>query len=461
MKKLHHILVVAGLALGVLTACKSGSATLTGEIKDYKAAGIECMLITDSSFVQDSVDIAEDGSFTYSRDFPEGAEIWFVSEDAKGFLRLYLKNGDKQHIVLAANADSVIGRCEVIFSGDTKATEYFRAFDKDFANPTKWTPKEAAGYQSFNSFKAALESVAGKLTEQLKATGDKRFIAKKEKKLKDKILFTSFNYMRGRHQAGQPTNEDKDFLAFAESIDYNDMENAKNRLLDMYIDWYQTSHPDPTSGPGVQYFNILKQRVSNQEVINYMADMYMASYMENGADAYQSVTFEAYQHTTTNQEKIEKFKTMCANIGKLLPGNVAPDFAISDVKGNSSKFSDVVGKGKVVYIDVWATWCGPCCAEIPFMEKLVEHYAGNSKIEIISISIDEKLDKWKKKLEADKPEWQQFIVPDGFKSDLCKEYKINGIPRFMLFDKDGTIINVNAPRPSDDYIISYLNQLLK
>lgn len=59
MKKLHHILVVAGLALGVLTACKSGSATLTGEIKDYKAAGIECMLITDSSFVQDSVDIAK------------------------------------------------------------------------------------------------------------------------------------------------------------------------------------------------------------------------------------------------------------------------------------------------------------------------------------------------------------------------------------------------------------------
>lgn len=461
MKRINHILLMTVLASVTFISCKPGPATLTGEIKNYKAAGVECMLITDSAFVQDSVDISEDGSFVYSRDFPEGAEIWFVSEDAQGFLRLYLKNGDKQHIVLAANADSVIGRCEVVFSGDTKATEYFRAFDNDFANPNKWTPKEAAGYQSFKLFKVALDSVAEQLSEQLKATGDKRFISKEEKKLKDKILQTSFNYMRGRHQAGQPTDGDKDFLALLESIDYNDMGNAKNRLTDMYIDWYQTSHPDSTSGPGVQYFNILKQRVSNQEVVDYLADIYMANYMENGADAYLTATFEAYQQTTSNQEKIKEFKTKCNDIGKLLPGNTAPDFAVNDVKGNSLKFSDIIGKGKVVYMDVWATWCGPCCAEIPYMEKLAEHYAGNSKIEIISISIDEKQDKWKKKLEADKPEWKQFIVPDGFKSDLCKEYKISGIPRFMLFDKDGKILNINAPRPSDANIINYLDSQLK
>lgn len=461
MKRINSILLTVGLASVAFVSCKPGSATLTGEIKDYKAAGVECMLITDSAFVQDSVDIAEDGSFVYSRDFPEGAEIWFVSEDARGFLRLYLKNGDKQHIVLAANADSIIGRCEVTFSGDTKATEYFRAFDKDFANPTKWTLKEAAGYQSFKSFKAALDSVVGKLATQLEATGDKCFITKEEKKLKDKILFTSFNYMRGRQQAGLPTDEDKDFLTFVESIDYNDMENAKNRLTDMYINWYQASHPDSTSGAGVQYLTILKKRVSNQEVIDYMADSYMASYMEGGADAYLPATLEAYQQTTSNQENVEKYKEMSKELIQLLPGNAAPDFAIKDVKGNSLKFSDIIGKGKMTYMDVWATWCGPCCAEIPFMEKLAEHYGGNPKIEIISISIDEKQDKWKKKLEADKPEWRQFIVPDGFKSALCQEYKINGIPRFMLFDKDGKIINVNAPRPSDNSIIDYLDSQLK
>ena len=229
----------------------------------------------------------------------------------------------------------------------------------------------------------------------------------------------------------------------------------------MYINWYQTCHPDTTSGPGVQYLTILKKRVSNQEVIDYMADNYMARYMENGADAYLPTTLEIYQQTTSNQKKVEEYKEMSKEIARLLPGNAAPDFAVKDVNGKSLKFSDIIGKGKAVYMDIWATWCGPCCAEIPFMEKLAEHYAGNSKIEIISISIDEKQDKWKKKLEADKPEWRQFIVPDGFKSELCREYKINGIPRFMLFDKDGKIINVNAPRPSDDSIISYLDSQLK
>ena len=229
----------------------------------------------------------------------------------------------------------------------------------------------------------------------------------------------------------------------------------------MYINWYQTCHPDTTTGSGVQYLTILKKRVSNQEVIDYMADSYMASYMEGGADAYLPATLEAYQQTTSNQENVEKYKEMSKELIQLLPGNAAPDFAIKDVKGNSLRFSDIIGKGKMTYMDVWATWCGPCCAEIPFMEKLAEHYGGNPKIEIISISIDEKQDKWKKKLEADKPEWRQFIVPDGFKSALCQEYKINGIPRFMLFDKDGKIINVNAPRPSDNSIIDYLDSQLK
>lgn len=183
--------------------------------------------------------------------------------------------------------------------------------------------------------------------------------------------------------------------------------------------------------------------------------------MENGADAYLPTTLEIYQQTTSNQKKVEEYKEMSKEITRLLPGNAAPDFAVKDINGKSLKFSDIIGKGKAVYMDIWATWCGPCCAEIPFMEKLAEHYAGNSKIEIISISIDEKQDKWKKKLEADKPEWRQFIVPDGFKSELCREYKISGIPRFMLFDKDGKIINVNAPRPSDDSIISYLDSQLK
>lgn len=100
---------------------------------------------------------------------------------------------------------------------------------------------------------------------------------------------------------------------------------------------------------------------------------------------------------------------------------MATDFPIKDLKGNVTRLSDFIGKGKVVYLDVWVTWRGPCCAEIPYIEKVTEHYTENSKIEIICVSLDAKTDKWKKKLENDKPQWKQFIVPEGMKPDLCKE----------------------------------------
>lgn len=74
---------------------------------------------------------------------------------------------------------------------------------------------------------------------------------------------------------------------------------------------------------------------------------------------------------------------------------------MTDVNGKKYRLSDF--KGKAVYIDVWATWCGPCCMEIPYMEKLVKHYAKNKKIEFLSISLDENQKKWKKKLTEDKP----------------------------------------------------------
>lgn len=461
MKKISRLFVAAIVASCTFAACKSGPATISGEVNNYKGGSIECMLITDSAYIPDSLTISEDGSFVYSKDLPAGGEIWIVADDAKGYVRTYLKNGDKQHIVMSASADSVYGRCDVTFSGDTKASEYLQAFDKELGNPFKWSPEEAVKYNTFKEYKAALDAAAKTLDTQLQATGDKKFIAKEEKDLNNAVLLTAFNFARGKYHSGQPADTDKDFLEFVETIDYNNMESAKSHLIYMYIKWCQACHPDTISGPAAQYLTILKKRVSNQEVLDYMADNFMTGYMGGGADAYLQQTLEAYRQVTSDQGKVEKYKNMSKELTQLLPGNDAPDFAVNDVKGNSLKFSDIIGKGKVVYMDVWATWCGPCCAEIPHMEKLAKHYAGNSKIEIISISIDEKQDKWKKKLEADKPEWRQFIVPDGFKSGLCKEYKINGIPRFMLFDKDGKILNIDAPRPSDASIINYLDSQLK
>ena len=128
---------------------------------------------------------------------------------------------------------------------------------------------------------------------------------------------------------------------------------------------------------------------------------------------------------------------------------------MTDINGKKWHLSDF--KGKALFIDIWATWCGPCCAEIPYVAKLVKHYAKNKKIEFLSISVDSNQAKWKKKLAADKPEWKQFICPGDWKSPLCKEYDITGIPRFLFLDKKGRVISLRAPFPSSPDIIEYID----
>ena len=92
---------------------------------------------------------------------------------------------------------------------------------------------------------------------------------------------------------------------------------------------------------------------------------------------------------------------------KLKKGSVAADFTMTDKNGKVVSLKDL--RGKAVYIDCWATWCGPCCMEIPYMERLYEHYKNNKDIELISISLDTNKNKWLNKLKEDKPKWHQFI----------------------------------------------------
>lgn len=461
MKQSICKLASVAFVLGLLVACKPSPATLTGEIKGYLGSMTECYIKTDDNMIEDSLDVDENGAFTYIRDFPDGAEVWVAADDAKGYVRLYMKNGDKQHITLAANEDSVYARCAVTFDGDVKGSEYFWAFDKEFGSLANWTVEQAEGYSSFKEYKAAIDAVADKLRTQLEATGYENLITSELKKLEKSQLTIPFRFAWARINANQPTDSDKDFVEYVESLDYNTMESAKIGLIAMYIKWYLSCHADPAMTPGEQYFSVLKEKVSDQSIINWVADGYMQSYLMKGADAYLLSTFEAYKNTTTNQDKVKELQPLYDKIIHIIPGAMAPDFEILDVNGKSFNFSDVIGRGKVVYLDVWATWCGPCVKEIPYMEELAKHYAGNPNIEIISISLDENVTKWKDKLKADKPAWRQFVAPGGMKSDLCKKYQITGIPRFMLFDKKGKIVATDALRASDSEIRNYLDNAMK
>ncbi|MDE6395358.1 MAG: TlpA family protein disulfide reductase, partial [Duncaniella sp.] len=134
--------------------------------------------------------------------------------------------------------------------------------------------------------------------------------------------------------------------------------------------------------------------------------------------------------------------------GDALPSDptvISPD----GTKHNLSSLFD----GKIVYIDLWATWCGPCCREIPFLEKVVEQYKDNDNVKFISISCDQDKEAWLKKLEKDNPSWPQYIFDEKSGNQFMKAMHANGIPRFFLIGRDGKFIIVNATRPSDPKMV--------
>lgn len=132
-------------------------------------------------------------------------------------------------------------------------------------------------------------------------------------------------------------------------------------------------------------------------------------------------------------------------------GNIAPGFKAQYPDSTEVALEDF--KGKVVYIDVWATWCGPCLREIPHLERMYERYADRDDLALISISIDSDYEKWHKKVNEDEMGGIQLWVEDAWDSDLNESYMISSIPRFILIDKEGRIVDADAPRPSSEEII--------
>jgi peroxiredoxin len=140
-------------------------------------------------------------------------------------------------------------------------------------------------------------------------------------------------------------------------------------------------------------------------------------------------------------------ETMLASIEKqaegkkiqraLAVGTKFPDFTEKDVAGKPLSLANY--KGKVVLIDFWATWCGPCVAELPnVLETYKKHHPGG--FEIVGISLDEDQTKLETFTRQKSMTWQQFFDGQGWKNKLAQKYGVNSIPATYLLDGDGKII---------------------
>jgi len=157
-------------------------------------------------------------------------------------------------------------------------------------------------------------------------------------------------------------------------------------------------------------------------------------------------------------ELVAEFKTLCsdqecvtaveeevASWRHLWEGEPAPGFEYASIDGEQVSLASL--NGTAVYIDVWATWCGPCKREIPHLKDL-EHDMHGQNVAFVSVSVDEDKEAWQAMVADKELGGIQLFGDAAWESSICKDYKIRGIPRFILIGTDGNIISADAPRPS-------------
>ncbi|MGB0839676.1 MAG: redoxin family protein, partial [Chitinophagales bacterium] len=162
-----------------------------------------------------------------------------------------------------------------------------------------------------------------------------------------------------------------------------------------------------------------------------------------GTDSLMNV----YEGEVKNADYIAHVQSDYKKWESIREGATAPDFTTETVEGTPKKLSDF--QGQYVYIDVWATWCGPCRKEIPHLEDLQAEYS-DKNIAFVSVSIDETRDPWAKMVMEKEMKGNQLYTEGAWNASITQDYNIRGIPRFMLIGTDGKIIDANAPRPSGD-----------
>lgn len=162
---------------------------------------------------------------------------------------------------------------------------------------------------------------------------------------------------------------------------------------------------------------------------------------------------------TSDKELKERVSSKYEKVQKLTKGNPSPVFTdYENHKGGTMSLQDL--KGKYVYVDVWATWCGPCKAEIPYLKEVEEKYHGKN-IAFVSTSIDKAADhnSWVEMVKDKELGGIQLMADNDWNSKFVTDYAIEGIPRFILIDPEGNIVTADAPRPSNQELQTMFESL--
>ena len=206
---------------------------------------------------------------------------------------------------------------------------------------------------------------------------------------------------------------------------------------------------------------IMMDVIANDTVKAYFLKEQMEINEVNNLSEFRAIyqPFEKYTFPPTVKKKYQQVYE--GFIGDTVyVGKSSYNFSLPDTNGRMVSMKDF--KGKVIFIDVWATWCGPCREQFPYLKEIEEEYKDNETIVFMGISLDKLKDKqkWLKLIQKEKLVGTQLL--DDFGKSFGQKYGISAIPRFLLIDKQGKWIEIRCPKPEvKEELKRYLDKALQ
>lgn len=412
------------------------------------------------------------GRFSIKTDFPLGIEAMFQCGQAQAML--FVEPGDS--LYMQGNATDWINSLK--YSGKPQSAqqnEYLRQFyltykDKniDFADPNKVRTLEPANYRLYCD---SLRTVMTNFYDQSK-TGKTlspffEVYAKAQIDYDYAMALLEHPSQYARAKGLQTFNIPQDYYSFFNTFPVNNnfaiFTPIYHQFVDMFVSEFfaqQVINATPNydmQGYYADRYEFAKKFLQG-EALNFALTKSVVDGATRGSVEKVLDKYEDFKKTNTRNEYLQVFELLRKQFTPISAGQVAPDFTAYDLNGQPIKLSSL--KGKVVYIDFWATWCGPCRQQFPAERELHKKFEGNKDVVFLLVSTDSKPEPWKAFLDKEKLPGTNVWAGDQYAA-VANTYNITGIPRFMLIDKQGKIFSSNARRPADTRIEADIRALLQ
>ncbi|XOV93256.1 MAG: TlpA family protein disulfide reductase [Bacteroidota bacterium] len=252
--------------------------------------------------------------------------------------------------------------------------------------------------------------------------------------------------------------------SFLDQLDLNDPMNLKipafkNFLTALLNKESESSNSDQSIDEYFSsYYLAIEKFISNDIITQDLLYDLLSRYYSYLDESLKKTAVDKWRSTNPPEEHLIEINDLIDSWRDLAPGLPAPSFTYTSIDGETVSLEDF--RGNVVYVDVWATWCRPCLAEQPDMAKLQGRFKGKP-VTFIAVSIDPQPEQWVTMVNERQLGGIHLYAPGEYQSEINKAYLISGIPRFILIDPDGMIVDANADRPSmgaGDQIEEVLNK---